>query len=75
FGIDITEQSDSIKILNTFIKNSMNAFAILAKKLISLLEVEFVLEICKVAQHRHKAKNYVILFKNKSHLYMCLGLT
>ncbi|RIB17725.1 hypothetical protein C2G38_2312652, partial [Gigaspora rosea] len=73
--LDITEQSDSIESLNTFIKDSVDAPPILAKKLISSLEIESVLEIWEVTQHRRKAKNYIILFKNNSHLCTCLGLT
>ncbi|KAF0490132.1 hypothetical protein F8M41_021990 [Gigaspora margarita] len=38
--LDITEQSDSIESLNTFIKDSVNAPAILAKELISSSEIE-----------------------------------
>ncbi|KAF0530555.1 hypothetical protein F8M41_012114 [Gigaspora margarita] len=43
--LDITEQSDSIESLNSFIEVSVDAPAILAKELISSSEIKSVLEI------------------------------
>ncbi|RIB17892.1 hypothetical protein C2G38_2311893 [Gigaspora rosea] len=72
----MTEQSDTTEELNlnVFIEDAMDAPAILIQELILLSEIESVLEVWEVTRHRRKAKNYVILFKNNSHLCTCLGL-
>ncbi|KAF0502488.1 protein far1-related sequence 5-like [Gigaspora margarita] len=72
-SIDLTEPEKN-KILNTFAEDTIDVPVILLRELVSSVNIISILKIWEVIRHRRKAKNYVVLFKNNSHLCMCLGL-
>ncbi|KAF0468347.1 protein far1-related sequence 5-like [Gigaspora margarita] len=72
--VDLSTQCNLDEQSNIFVEDTVDAPAILIQELLSSTEVDSILEIRKVTQYRRKAKNYVVLFKNNSHLCTCLGL-
>ncbi|KAF0525171.1 protein far1-related sequence 11-like isoform x2 [Gigaspora margarita] len=71
---EYNEQSNSTEAFDVFVEEAVDAPAILLNELMPPTEVESVLEVWEVSRHRRNAKNYIVLFKNNSHLCTCLGL-
>ncbi|CAG8851574.1 32586_t:CDS:2, partial [Gigaspora margarita] len=62
------------EVFNTFIEDCVDAPATLIKELILSAKVDSIREVWEVTQHRYNTKNYVLLFKDNSHLCTCLNL-
>ncbi|CAG8836493.1 16826_t:CDS:10, partial [Gigaspora margarita] len=69
-----TEQSDSDEGFNGFVEDCVDAPATLIKELIPSTKVDSIHEVWEVTRHRRNTKNYIVLFKDNSHLCTCLNL-